>query len=145
MNILILGAGQVGSSAAYDLSRSEANEVTVVDLNHAMLRKAHRLGFDGHIGDAMHADVLEHIGITSASVVVVTIPDPAAARAIVALIRSIAPDVYIIARARYHRYYADLQAGGAHEVIDEEQFVGARMASRLRSRLRAVERSTKPD
>ena len=29
MNILILGAGQVGSSAAYDLSRSAANEVTV--------------------------------------------------------------------------------------------------------------------
>ena len=33
MNILILGAGQVGSSAAYDLSRSAANEVTVVDID----------------------------------------------------------------------------------------------------------------
>ena len=31
MKILILGAGQVGSSAAYHLSREEANEVTVVD------------------------------------------------------------------------------------------------------------------
>ena len=32
MKILILGAGQVGSSAAYHLSREEANEVTVVDM-----------------------------------------------------------------------------------------------------------------
>ena len=31
MKIVILGAGQVGSTAAYQLSREEANEVTVVD------------------------------------------------------------------------------------------------------------------
>ncbi|MGD8424233.1 MAG: NAD-binding protein, partial [Gammaproteobacteria bacterium] len=39
MNILILGAGQVGSSAAYDLTRSEANEVTVVDVDGDRLRE----------------------------------------------------------------------------------------------------------
>ena len=31
MKILILGAGQVGSTAAYHLAREEANEVTIVD------------------------------------------------------------------------------------------------------------------
>ena len=31
MKILILGAGQVGSSAAEQLSREESNDVTVVD------------------------------------------------------------------------------------------------------------------
>ena len=70
---------------------------------------------------------------------VVTIPDPAAARAVVELIRSLAPNVYIIARARYHRYSDDLEAGGAHEVVDEERFVGSRLAARLRRRVRAVE------
>jgi len=39
MKILILGAGQVGSSAAYHLSREEANEVTVVDRRPEVLRE----------------------------------------------------------------------------------------------------------
>ena len=39
MKILILGAGQVGSSAAYHLSREEANEVTVVDRRPDVLRE----------------------------------------------------------------------------------------------------------
>ena len=31
MKILILGAGQVGGTAAFSLAREEANEVTIVD------------------------------------------------------------------------------------------------------------------
>ena len=38
MKFLILGAGQVGSTAAYHLAREEANEVTIVDSNPAVLR-----------------------------------------------------------------------------------------------------------
>jgi trk system potassium uptake protein TrkA len=33
VKIIILGAGQVGRTAAYHLSREEANDVTVVDVN----------------------------------------------------------------------------------------------------------------
>ena len=39
MNILILGAGQVGTTAAYSLAREEANEVTIVDRNPEVLRE----------------------------------------------------------------------------------------------------------
>ncbi len=38
MNILILGAGQVGTTAAHHLAKEEANEVTIVDSNAAVLR-----------------------------------------------------------------------------------------------------------
>ena len=38
MRIIILGAGQVGRTAAYHLSREEANDVTVVDQNEEILR-----------------------------------------------------------------------------------------------------------
>ncbi|MBW7931568.1 MAG: FAD-dependent oxidoreductase, partial [Gammaproteobacteria bacterium] len=31
MKIIIIGAGQVGSTAAYHLARQEANEVTIID------------------------------------------------------------------------------------------------------------------
>ena len=38
MNILILGAGQVGSNVAYQLAREEANQVTIVDIDPGSLR-----------------------------------------------------------------------------------------------------------
>jgi CPA2 family monovalent cation:H+ antiporter-2 len=138
--IIIIGFGPAGQAVGEAIERL-ADRVTVIDLNPSMIERAHQLEFVGHVGDAMHADVLEHVGIASATAAVVTIPDPAAARTIVELIRSSAPEVHIIARARYHRYSADLQAGGAHDVIDEELSVGARLAARLRRRLRVVERS----
>ncbi|MDP2326165.1 MAG: NAD-binding protein, partial [Gammaproteobacteria bacterium] len=39
MKILILGAGQVGSTAAYHLAREESNEVTIIDTNPTVLRE----------------------------------------------------------------------------------------------------------
>ena len=38
MRIIILGAGQVGRTAAYHLAREEDNEITVVDTNDELLR-----------------------------------------------------------------------------------------------------------
>ena len=38
MKIIILGAGQVGRTAAYHLSREEANDVTVIDTDEEILR-----------------------------------------------------------------------------------------------------------
>lgn len=133
-HFLIIGFGPAGEAVGQRVQRL-SRKVTVVDLNPSTLARAHRLGLQGHIGDAMHADVLEHAGVRTAAAVVVTIPDPAAARAVVALIRSIAPHVHIIARARYHRYLAELQEGGAHEVVDEERVVGLRLAAQLRKHL----------
>ena len=37
MNIIILGAGQVGSSVASELAREESNEITVVDVDQMIL------------------------------------------------------------------------------------------------------------
>ena len=71
MNILILGAGQVGSSAAYHLSREEANEVTVVDLRSDVLRELQdRLDIRTVVGHAAHPDVLERAGANDADIVV---------------------------------------------------------------------------
>ncbi len=138
--IIIIGFGPAGEAVGESLQRLN-ERVTVIDLNPGMIRRAQQLGMTGHIGDAMNAEVLEHLGITSATAAIITIPDPTAACTIVELIRSIAPEVHLIARARYHRYFDDLQTGGAHEVVDEEQVVGSRLAARLRRHLR----QTSPD
>jgi len=63
MKILILGAGQVGRTAADHLSREEANEVTVVDVNEDVLRELQdRLDVRTVAGSAAHPTVLEAAG-----------------------------------------------------------------------------------
>ena len=71
MKILILGAGQVGSSAAYHLSREEANEVTVVDRRADVLRELQdRLDIRTVVGHAAYPEVLERAGARDADIVV---------------------------------------------------------------------------
>ncbi len=131
---IIIGYGPAGEAVAGTVEHL-GKRVTVVDLNPNLIEQVSRLGLNAHIGDATHADVLEHAGVETASAIVVTIPDATAARGIVELIRSIAPDVHIIARSRYHRYFNDIKDGGADEVVDEEKIVGVRLAANLRRRL----------
>src|SRR6202166_3194625 len=71
MKILILGAGQVGRTAAQALSREEANEVTVVDLNEEVLRDLQdRLDVRTVAGNAAHPTVLEAAGAAEAEIIV---------------------------------------------------------------------------
>ena len=71
MKILILGAGQVGSSAAYHLSREEANEVTVVDMRAEVLRELQdRLDIRTVVGHAAYPDILARAGADDADIIV---------------------------------------------------------------------------
>lgn len=71
MKILILGAGQVGSSAAYHLSREEANEVTIVDTRPDVLRDLQdRLDIRTVVGHAAYPEVLERAGASDADIIV---------------------------------------------------------------------------
>src|SRR5215468_506673 len=71
MKILILGAGQVGRTAAEHLSREEANEVTVVDVNEDLLRDLQdRLDVRTVAGNAALPTVLEAAGAAEAEIIV---------------------------------------------------------------------------
>jgi trk system potassium uptake protein TrkA len=71
MKIVILGAGQVGRTAAYQLSREEANEVTVVDINEETLRDLQdRIDIRTVAGNAAFPTVLEAAGAAEADVLV---------------------------------------------------------------------------
>jgi len=71
MKILILGAGQVGTTAAYSLAREEANEVTVVDQDPEVLRELQdRLDVRTIVGHAAHPSVLERAGAIDADMII---------------------------------------------------------------------------
>lgn len=66
MKIVILGAGQVGSSVATTLA-SEANDITIVDINADRLRELQdRLDVRTVCGNAAHPAVLERAGLDDA-------------------------------------------------------------------------------
>ena len=63
MKIVILGAGQVGSTVAAELAGEERNDVTVVDRNPTLLAQlAERLDIRTVVGHAAHPDVLTRAG-----------------------------------------------------------------------------------
>jgi len=136
-HIVLIGFGPAGQAIGLAASKLHLR-VDVVDMNPAALRLAEGMGFHAHVADASHADMLEHLCIHHTQIAILTIPDPLAARAIIKQIRNSAPRIHVIARGRYHRYTQDLYDAGAHEVLDEEQLVGARLAARLRRSLREV-------
>jgi len=71
VKIVILGAGQVGRTAAYHLSREEANEITVVDLDEEILRDLQdRLDIRTVAGNAAYPTVLEAAGAADADIIV---------------------------------------------------------------------------
>ncbi|MDB5904084.1 MAG: TrkA-N domain protein [Betaproteobacteria bacterium] len=69
MKIVILGAGQVGSSVAENLV-SEANDITVVDLSAERLKKLQdRFDLRTIVGNAAHPAVLEQAGARDADLI----------------------------------------------------------------------------
>ena len=71
MNILILGAGQVGSTAAYSLAKEESNEVTIVDLDFDSLRDLQdRLDVRTIVGHGAHPEVLEKAGAKDSDILI---------------------------------------------------------------------------
>jgi trk system potassium uptake protein len=69
MKILILGAGQVGRTAAYHLAREPANEVTVVDIKDELLRDLQdRIDIRTVVGSATQPSILEAAGAREADI-----------------------------------------------------------------------------
>ena len=129
--IIIVGFGPAGQRVGETLT-GEADRVTVVDLNPKLVRIARERGFHGYVGDAGHPTVIDHLHVDGAAAVVVTVPDPPGAQRVIEQVRAAAPEVKIIARARYHLYAEHLREAGADAVIDEEHNIGLRIAAELR-------------
>ena len=70
MNIVILGAGQVGSSLARNLA-IEDNDITIIDTDVAALRELReKLDVNTRIGEASHPNVLEDANVNDADMLI---------------------------------------------------------------------------
>ena len=134
-HLVIVGFGPAGQRVAEALMGERDLPILVIEQNPRTAAHARAYGLRAHVGDATREEILERFHLRTAAAVAVTIPDPTTARQIVQRVRSLAPDVPIVVRARYHIHRWQLDVAGAHAVVDEEEQVGLRIAEEVRATL----------
>ncbi len=117
--VIIIGAGVLGQSVARVLRDTNIPYV-IVELNHETVSELRASGEPIVPGDITDGQTLEHVGIRTASIVIVAINDREAILQGLTLIRSLRPDVDIVVRARYLRNASAIVKRGADAVIVEE-------------------------
>lgn len=129
-HVVIVGFGLNGRNLAKVLRRTGVQYV-VLELNAEAVHNARKEGEPVTYGDATRREVLTHVGIEYARIVVLAISDPSATRHTVSLARQLNPDIHIIVRTRYMSELQDLRQLGADEVIPEEFETSIEIFSRV--------------
>lgn len=128
--VVVIGFGPSGEAATAPLVNA-GRIVSVLDLNSLGVSRARDLGFHASVGDARQVDVLEHLGVTHASTILISVPDFLTAITVLSQVRRLAPDSRIIVRSRYQRNSEEFRKAGADLVIGDEEVVGTKLAEAL--------------
>jgi len=116
---VIAGYGLTGKNLALALKRVRIPFV-VVDLNYQTIRRLKKEEFPVLFGDIASEEVLERANIAAATILVMAISDPRAAKVAISKARQKNPALQIIARTRYLSEIENIFRIGANEVIGEE-------------------------
>jgi monovalent cation:H+ antiporter-2, CPA2 family len=133
-HVLIAGYGRVGSFVARLLARLE-QPFAVVDSNPGRGDEARDAGYPVVYGDAGAEPVLEAAGVRRARLVILTVPDPVGARLAVSRVRSINPNVHVVARAATVEQLEELGRLGVYEAVHPESEAGLELARQALSHL----------
>jgi CPA2 family monovalent cation:H+ antiporter-2 len=124
--VIVIGYGPAGQDVVQQLQADHV-PLLVLEMNPNTVAANHP-AIPIELADATQREVLQDVGLGQSLAVIVTIPDPTAARLICQTAQRLAPSVPIIARSRYHQYARSLAEAGADRVVDEEHMVGAHLA-----------------
>jgi CPA2 family monovalent cation:H+ antiporter-2 len=122
-HVVIAGYGRVGTFVARLLGRLEQPFV-VVDSNPQRTDEAGEAGYPTVFGDAGAGPVLEAAGVRRARLVIVTVPDPVGARLVVERVRTINPNVHVVARSSTVEQLEELGRLGVYEAVHPESEAG---------------------
>lgn len=118
-HVIIAGYGLNGKNLATTLRHLDIPHA-IVDSNPFTVTEVQQRGETILLGDATQEEVLKHLRIESARILVVAISDAAATRRIVAQARRLNALLHIIVRTRYLVEVEPLYRLGANEVVPEE-------------------------
>ncbi|BAK66214.1 putative transporter [Sphingobium sp. SYK-6] len=115
---IILGFGRVGRMVA-DLLRTHDQPYVAVESNIDIVGQARRDGYVVRFGDVARPDTLDRLRIGHARALIITMDDPVLAVRVTRRVRSWAPDLPIIVRARDTDHAAELYRAGASDAVPE--------------------------
>jgi len=118
-HVVVAGYGLNGKNLATALRHLDIPHV-IVDCNPYRVSAERQDGAAIVLGDATSAEVLQHLHIGTARILVVAISDAAATRRIVAQARRLNAALHVIVRTRYLAEVEPLARLGANEVVPEE-------------------------
>jgi len=133
-HIIIAGFGRVGQALARILDQQKQRYIAY-DLDAEAVAKARARGLPVYFGDASRLEILERANFRSATSLVVTTDQHAAADRIVRSVRKAAPSLPIFARARDPAHAQRLLADGATVVVPEALEASLQLATRVLSGL----------
>jgi CPA2 family monovalent cation:H+ antiporter-2 len=117
--VILVGFGLAGQNLARVL-KARGIPYVALDSNAGSVAASRSRGEPVLYGDAMRHSILERVGIADARLIAVAISDPIGTREVVALARSLAPEIPIYARTRYVLEVDELEKLGATMVVAEE-------------------------
>jgi CPA2 family monovalent cation:H+ antiporter-2 len=129
-HLIIIGFGLNGRNVAR-AARMTGIPYVVIEMSPDTVKKEREKGEPIFYGDAIHEEVLRHVGIENATVVVIAINDPAATRGITENVRKLNLKAHVIVRTRYLMEMQGLYQLGANEVIPEEFETSVEIFSRV--------------
>lgn len=135
--VIVVGYGPAGRSVVESLRKAKI-PLLVIELNPKTVAE-NRAVIPIEIGDASRGDILQHHHLAWARAVVVTIPDPQAARMVIHQSKLAAPHLPVIVRGRYHVHIPRLKEAGADSIVDEEYLMGERLGEEILAALRKIE------
>jgi CPA2 family monovalent cation:H+ antiporter-2 len=118
-HLVIIGFGLNGRNLS-KAAKSASIPYAIIEMNPETVRAEALKGEPIMYGDAANESVLEHIQIHKARVVVIAISNADATKRIIATIRHITQNPYVIVRTRYVNEMEENRKLGADEVIPEE-------------------------
>jgi CPA2 family monovalent cation:H+ antiporter-2 len=117
-HVLIAGYGRVGQTLAL-LLESRGMPYVALDVDPERVAEARRRDLPVYYGDASRAEVMKAAGVERAQAVVITVDEPESASRTVHVVRRLAPELPVLARARDLGQCEKLAEAGATAVVPE--------------------------
>jgi CPA2 family monovalent cation:H+ antiporter-2 len=118
-HVVVVGWGRVGHHIVDVLGHLGVPRL-VVEADAGRVEELRRRNIPALFGDVANSEVLNHAGLDHARALVITLPDEAATKMVVAASRRLAPGLPIIARAATQAGVEQLAQLGAQDVIHPE-------------------------
>jgi CPA2 family monovalent cation:H+ antiporter-2 len=118
-HVIIVGYGLNGRNLARVLGETEIPYLAL-DLDGDTVSRESKHGVPVYYGDATNPNVLRHMKVEDAKVLVVAISDPFTTRRAVQVAKGLNPKLHVVVRTRYLRELEELHELGADDVVPEE-------------------------